>query len=69
MIPVMDNLDILRAFERQPDGSWLCVAPATIVTQDGTVTVEPGSVFAYGKVVGHLDIAEYLEQLGASFGS
>lgn len=67
--PPADNLDILRAFEHRPDGSWICVAATTIVTQDGAFSVQPGTIFAYGDKVGLLDVAEYLEQLGASFGS
>ena len=65
----MDNIDILRAFERQPDGSWLCIAPVAIATLHGEVVAEPGRVFAFGERVEQLDVAEYLEQLGAQFGS
>lgn len=67
--PAPDNLDILASFEHRPDGTWLCIAPVTIVTSDGPVSIERGAAFAYGDIVGHLDVAEYLEQLGASFGS
>lgn len=69
MGPEMDNLEILQAFERQPNGSWTCIAPVTIATASGTVHAEPGMSFAYGSTLGDLDVAEYLEQLGASFGS
>lgn len=69
VIPAMDNLEILAAFERGTDGAWHCIAPATIATEEGTVRVEPGMSFAYGQKLGTLDVAEYLEQLGASFGS
>ena len=63
-----DNLDILAAFARDGDG-WRCLRPVTISTQDGDVPVAAGARFAYGQLNGHLDVAEYLEQLGASFGS
>ncbi len=65
----MDNVDILQAFERQPDGAWLCMTPVTIATIDGPLAIEPGMRFAFGQRHGHLDVAEYLEQLGAQFGS
>lgn len=63
-----ENLAILASFERDGDG-WRCVRPVTISTQDGDVAVVAGTRFAYGRLTGHLDVAEYLEQLGASFGS
>ena len=69
MAAEMDNLEILRAFERGPSGTWTCVAPATISTPDGTVHAEPGMAFTFGQRLGPLDVAEYLEQLSASFGS
>ncbi|WP_375461701.1 hypothetical protein [uncultured Enterovirga sp.] len=64
-----DNIHILQAFERQPDGSWRCIEAVSIVTPDGTLSVEPGMTFTFGKMFEHLDVAEYLEQLGAQFGS
>ena len=64
-----DNTDILRAFTRQPDGTWQCRAPVAIVTPEGPIGVEPGITFAFGDRLGTLDLAEYLEQLGAQFGS
>ena len=67
--PPMDNREILAAFAHRADGSWICVAEARIVTTDGEVAVAPGTVFRFGDRLGHLDVAEYLEQLGASFGS
>lgn len=64
-----DNLDILRSFERRPDGSWACLTETEIATQDGTIAIRPGAVFRFGDSRLHLDVAEYLEQLGAQFGS
>ena len=65
MTATQDSLSILRSFERRPDGSWVCLEPAVIVAPSGPMSVEPGQTFAYGKPHGGLDIAEYLEQLGA----
>lgn len=66
---VMDSHEILAAFAHQQDGTWLCTAPALILTPDGPVETLPGQVFTYGERLGSLDVAEYLEQLGAQFGS
>ena len=65
----MDNARILRSFERGPDGAWICREPVTIATPDGEIAVEPGMTFRFGERREHLDVAEYLEQLGAQFGS
>lgn len=64
-----DNLDILGAFARRPDGSWACTRPTEIATPHGRLTVAAGAVFRFGERHGQLDVAEYLEQLGAQFGS
>jgi hypothetical protein len=64
-----DNAEILRAFEHGLDGSWRCVSSVTITTPSGVVRAEPGQSFVFGQRVAGLDVAEYLEMLGASFGS
>lgn len=63
------NIAMLEAFERHPDGRWTCLKPVTIETPAGTLHVEPGMSFAFGERRDGLDLAEYLEQLGAQFGS
>ena len=65
----MDSLDLLNRFERQPDGTWTCLVDATIETPAGTLAIPAGTVYAYGERHENLDVAEYLEQLGAQFGS
>lgn len=65
----MDSADLLRRFERHEDGSWTCLDHAEIMTVAGPITIEAGQTFVYGQKVGPLDVAEYLEQLGAQFGS
>lgn len=65
----MDSLDLLKRFERRPDGSWTCLADCTIETPAGTLAIPAGAVYAYGERHENLDVAEYLEQLGAQFGS
>lgn len=66
---IADPATILRSFEHESDGSWRCVAEVTLETPEGPVAVEPGMRLSYGQDVGGLDVAEYLEQLGAQFGS
>lgn len=65
----MNGADILRRFERQPDGTWVCREAVAIETSGGPVSIEPGMTFAYGTSVDGLDVAEMLERLGAQFGS
>ena len=65
----MDSLDLLRRFERQPDGTWTCLEDAAIVTPAGTLAIPAGATYVYGERHENLDVAEYLEQLGAQFGS
>lgn len=65
----MDNTEILRCFEHGADGSWTCVERTVIATPHGDIAAEPGMTFRYGEKHGMLDVAEYLEQLGAQFGS
>jgi hypothetical protein len=65
----MDGPHLLPRFERQPDGSWLCLEPATINRPDGPIALEPGMRFTFGEKHEGFDVAEYLEQLGAQYGS
>ncbi len=65
----MDSAEILRRFERQPDGSWTCREAVTVQTAHGPVPVDPGQVFHFGQPVDDLDLAELLERLGAEHGS
>ncbi|MDB5591300.1 hypothetical protein [Enterovirga sp.] len=66
---VSDHRTILESFEHRPDGAWCCTAAVVIETPEGPLAVEPGTVFVFGEKVGQLDLAEYLERLGAQFGS
>jgi hypothetical protein len=45
----MDGPHLLPRFERQPDGAWLCVEPATINRPDGPIAIEPGMRFTFGE--------------------
>jgi hypothetical protein len=65
----MTNEDIIQHFKKQPDGAWLCLADTVIETPAGPLRIEPGSRFAFGDTQTGFDLAEYLERLGAQFGS
>lgn len=61
--------DILGFFEHRTDGAWVCVRPFTLNTRSSQIDIRCGQRFEYGRRVGGLDLAEYLEQLGSQFGS
>ena len=65
----MAKHDILGYFEHRRDGAWVCVRPFTLTTRSASIDIRQGQRFDYGKRVGGLDLAEYLEQLGSQFGS
>ena len=65
----MQRHDILNFFEHRNDGSWICVKPVRLTTQRAAVDIREGKRFDYGEKVAGLDLAEYLERLGAQFGS
>lgn len=65
----MAKHEILGYFEHRRDGAWVCVRPFTLTTKSANVDIRQGMRFDYGKRVGGLDLAEYLEQLGSQFGS
>ena len=51
----------LRSFARNPDGSWTCVAPATLIHPQGRIQVTEGTCFSPGTVFMGIDIAAWLE--------
>ena len=65
----MAKHEILGYFEHRRDGAWVCVRPFTLTTKSSSVDIRQGMRFDYGKRVGGVDLAEYLEQLGSQFGS
>lgn len=65
----MDRHEILNYFEHRRDGAWVCTRPVTLTTTWASVVIQPGARFDYGKKVGGIDLAEYLERLGSQFGS
>ncbi len=49
-------------FKKNPDGSWEPLAPLTIKTNMGEVTIVPGTSFRTGVEFMGLDIAALCEQ-------
>ncbi|HUQ73863.1 MAG TPA: hypothetical protein VM183_03985 [Burkholderiales bacterium] len=49
------------AFQRNPDGSWTCVAPATLTHPGGRIQVAEGSCFYPGTNFMGVDIAGWLD--------
>jgi hypothetical protein len=66
---LMAKHEILNFFEHRRDGAWVCVKPFTLTTKSSSVDIRQGMRFDYGKRIGGVDLAEYLEQLGSQFGS
>ena len=65
----MDASEILRRFERQTDGTWICREAVTVETAHGPIPVAAGQAFRYGQPIDDVDLAELLERLGAEHGS
>lgn len=65
----MQRHQILECFEHRAGAGWVCVKPVRLTTSRTSVDIRQGMRFDYGKRVGGVDLAEYLECLGAQFGS
>jgi hypothetical protein len=55
-----------KAFHRNLDGSWTCVAPATLEGPNGRVQVTPGSTFTRGTMFMGVDLARWLDELAVN---
>lgn len=53
--------EFIKRFTRDPDGAWICIAPATLETTAGRVQVTPGSRFMPGTVFMGVDVAAWLD--------
>lgn len=51
----------VRAFVRNPDGSWFCREPILIVGMNGSASTTPGVTYRKGKLVNGYDVAQWLE--------
>ncbi len=54
--------EFARFFCRNDDGSWTCVAPATLETPTGRIQVAQGSRFTPGTKFMGFDIAAWLDR-------
>jgi hypothetical protein len=60
--------DVLKAFRRQPDGTWVCVDYTTFDGPSGRIQVTPGTAFAQGTTFMGADLAKWLDEQLARFG-
>ena len=60
---------VLKAFRREPDGTWVCVEHATFDGPNGRVQVTPGTAFAPGTTFMGADLAKWLDEQLALFGT
>jgi hypothetical protein len=49
------------AFRRNADGSWQCIAPATLRGPGIRIDASPGDVYQRGITANGLDLAEFLD--------
>jgi hypothetical protein len=54
--------NFIKAFQRNPNGSWTCIAPATLDGPSGRIQVAPGLIVLPGTIFMGLDLASWLER-------
>jgi hypothetical protein len=59
---------VLKSFRREPNGTWVCVEPATFDGPNGRVQVTPGTAFTPGSTFMGADLAKWLDEQLALFG-
>lgn len=52
----------IKAFFRHPDGSWTCIAPATLEHPKGRIQVAQGTHFTRGTSFMGIDLVDWLEK-------
>ena len=57
-----------RSFRRNADGSWTCVAPATLIHPRGRIQVTEGTCLCRGTIFMGVDVAAWLESQAAEDG-
>jgi len=64
----MDEIKKMKVedFEKQPDGSWVCLKPTDIITLTGIIRVGPGFTFKQGIKLWELDVPKVLDQMSAN---
>jgi hypothetical protein len=56
----------IKAFRRDPDGSWTCVAPADFEGPNGRIQVAPGARFTRGTVFMGVELVSWLDEQARS---
>ena len=56
-----------QTFRRNADGSWTCVAPATIEHPKGRIQVSPGTTLKRGREFMGVDLAAWLDEHARDF--
>jgi hypothetical protein len=57
----------IEEFQKNPDGSWVCVKNSDITTKSGRVIrVAPGTTFKKGATISGLDLAKALDEVSGS---
>jgi hypothetical protein len=54
--------EFIKAFDRHPNGSWTCIAPATLNGPNGRIQVAPGLIVLPGTIFMGIDLASWLER-------
>ena len=61
--------EMLRAFRRESDGTWVCVEPITFDGPNGRVQIAPGTALVPGSTFMGADLAKWLDEQLARFGN
>jgi hypothetical protein len=54
--------NLMKAFRREPDGSWTCIAPADFDGPNGRIQVAPGARFTRGTVFMGVELVSWLDE-------
>jgi hypothetical protein len=64
----MTELEVLRSFERQPNGMWACARSVKITGPAGEMSIGPGMSFSRGASFMGVNLAEILDNLALKYG-
>jgi hypothetical protein len=54
--------EVLRAFRRESDGTWVCVEPTTFEGPNGRIQVAKGTRVAKGELFMGTDLSKWLDE-------
>jgi hypothetical protein len=63
---MMNEVEFLDRFQRQPNGVWGCTKPIKIDGPSGPVMIAQGTSFSPGALFMGLDLAKELDQMAAT---